>query len=176
MSRLIALSFLALVLGCTPVHVPGTPPSDGGVQLYLFTTVDCPIANGYAPEIRSIANDYRESVRLTMVYVDPDLTAEDIAKHRKAFDLEALPFTLDPGPDLAHKFGITKTPEAALVLPDRSLAYRGAISDWYAGYGKKRAKARKHWLRDALDQALVGDPVTVSRTEAVGCFLPTLSE
>jgi hypothetical protein len=154
--------------------MPRATASDSGVKCYLFTTVDCPIANGYSPEIRSIAKDYGDSVTLSLVYVDPDLTSEDVARHRKAFNLEALPFMVDRRHELAHKFGITKTPEAAVVLPDETLAYRGAISDWYAGYGKKRAEARNHWLRDALEAVISGDPIGVSRTEAIGCFLPTL--
>ena len=90
--------------------------------------------------------------------------------------LTGLAATVDRRHALAHRFGITKTPGTAVVGKDGTLVYRGAISDWYADYGKKRARARHHWLRDALDAAIAGEKVATPRTEAVGCFLPTLAQ
>ena len=63
------------------------------------------------------------------------------------------------------------TPEAVVVAPDGTLAYRGRIDDLYAALGKRRYEATTHDLRDALDAVLAGKPVANPREPAVGCAI-----
>lgn len=144
---------------------------DAKANVILFVTQDCPIANSYAPEINSMVKDFaNRSVNFFLVQVDPDLTLTDAKKHAAEFGLQ-LPVILDKKHEIVSTVGATRTPEAAILLPNGSVAYLGRIDDLYPGLGKKRQTASQHDLRNALNQVLAGEPVTVAKTEAVGCVI-----
>src|SRR5579863_5911078 len=56
-----------------------------GVVLYFITT-DCPVSNGYVPEMNRIAQDYAsQGVRFYGVMTDTTVPAADVRKHVKDF-------------------------------------------------------------------------------------------
>ena len=59
----------------------------GQVATVLFFVLhDCPISNGYAPEISRIAQEYAgRGVRSFVVYGEGDLTAEEARKHARDY-------------------------------------------------------------------------------------------
>lgn len=179
-----AAANLLLLVGCAaaPSSTPFTDldgvshaPLDVGeaaAHVLLFTTVDCPIANGYAPAIRELAAAYGpRGVRFFLVHVDPDVDPPQARRHAGEYGYE-LPILLDGQHELVRAMGATITPEAVVLGPGGSLVYRGRIDDWYAALGRKRSRPTTADLRDALDAVLAGRPVAVPRTEAVGCLIP----
>ena len=50
-----------------------------------------------------------------------------------------------------------------------NLLYTGAIDDWVQALGKKRVKASKNYLLDAIEQTLRAEGVTIRKTKAFGC-------
>lgn len=137
----------------------------------IFLLPDCPIANGYSPEITRMHQAYKEKgIRFALVYSDRDITKEKAAKHRVDFGYSA-DGVIDPKLSLAKFAGAKVTPEAAVLSPNGVVLYRGRIDDRFPAYGKQRAKPTKTELRDALDAVLAGNPIAVARTKAVGCFL-----
>ncbi len=144
-------------------------------SVLIFVLHDCPIANAYAPEIARIAKDYQaKPVRLALVYVDPDLTIKEINRHRKEYGHEGYTAFFDRKHKLVRATGADVTPEAAVIDASGRIAYRGRISNLYADYGKRRRKATRHDLRDAINAILAGKAVKTPRTEALGCFIPKL--
>lgn len=142
--------------------------------LLVFTTHDCPIANAYAPEIKRICEAYEaKGVRMFLVHVDLDLSAENARKHATEFGF-VCPVLLDRTHALVKAAGATMTPEAALFSPDGTVQYLGRIDDHYAAYMKKRAAPTRCDLREALDELLAGKPVSVKRAEPIGCYIPEL--
>jgi hypothetical protein len=117
--------------------------------------------------VKDFAN---KPVNFFLVQVDPDLTVSDAKKHAAEFGLQ-LPVLLDKKHEIVSAVGATRTPEAAILLPNGSVAYLGRIDDLYPGLGKKRQTASHHDLRDALTQVLAGEPVSVAKTEAIGCVI-----
>ena len=151
-------------------------PPDGRVHLLVFVTTDCPIANGYAPEVQAIAADYApRGVRTFLVQVDPEVTPELARAHAADFGY-TVEVLLDPKHELVGATAAEVTPEAVVVLPDTPAggpyAYQGRIDDWYEDLGRKRRFPRNHDLRAALDAVLAGRPVEVPRTRAIGCLVP----
>ena len=145
--------------------------------MLVFVTTDCPIANAYAPEISAIARAYEQrGFEFFVVHVDPDVSADDARRHAGEYELDPGFVILDPQHDLVRALGITITPEVAVVLSDGTTAYRGRIDDQWADLGKKRRAARKQDLRAALDAILAGRSVGETRTRAIGCSIPILSE
>jgi len=145
----------------------------GKVSVIFFITTDCPISNSYAPEVQRICSEYSpKKVSCNLVYVDPDLTAADVKKHVKEFRYTGLPAVLDPAHKLVRAAGAKVTPEAAVIGPGGKVLYRGRIDNLYASLGKRRPEPTERDLRKALDEVLVGKPVTTPATKALGCYIP----
>ena len=90
--------------------------------------------------------------------------------------MEALSGIFDTKHRMVSALGATRTPEAVLVDAEGKILYRGRINNRYPELGKARRVITEHDLRAALSEATSGKPVTVSRTTAIGCYIPTLPE
>ena len=144
--------------------------------MLVFLTVDCPIANQYAPELARLCRDYTtRGVLFYAVYVDPETSEAQAQQHARAFGLSCL-VLCDPQHRLVQEAGATITPEAAVFTPDRKRRYRGRIDDRFPRLGQRRASITSPDLRNALDAVLAGKPVATPLTRAVGCLMPTLKE
>jgi hypothetical protein len=153
--------------GHRPLDLNGAKAS-----VVLFVRHDCPVSNGYAPEIGRIIAAYApRGARFYLVHVDPDLSPRDAAAHAKAFSYPVTlsPVLIDGKRELVAKLGATVTPEAVVVVGGGVIAYRGRIDDKYYAYGKSRPEPTVRDLRAALDSLLEGKPPPVDRTTAIGC-------
>ena len=152
-----------------PVDLLATAP--GRVRVLVFTSHECPIANSSAPTLRALASRFAAApVDWFLVHVDPDLTDAAAAAHARDYDLPGT-VVREPAQAAARQLGITRTPEAA-VLVDGALAYRGRIDDQWAALGIRRAEAGQSDLADAIVAVLAGRAPAAARTTAVGCLLP----
>src|SRR5215469_12614663 len=62
----------------------------------FFIATECPVSNGYAPEMARLARQYGpRSVLFLGIHCDPDLTAQSAASHATEFGLP-FPILLDP--------------------------------------------------------------------------------
>ncbi len=155
-------------------HHPFADPTVKAVSL-VFVLPDCPISNGYAPEINRLCAEYGpRGARFFLVHVDEDLSQRTAAEHAREYGYTC-PVVLDGGHVWVRRAGARKVPEAAVFGPDGERKYLGRIDDLHAGLGKRRAQATSLDLRDALDAVLAGRPVPRPVTEAVGCYIPSLS-
>jgi hypothetical protein len=143
----------------------------GKAALVFFITDDCPISNRYAREIHRICDAYANSAKCTLAYIDGDLTRAKVEKHMSDFGHGSYPAVIDGKQLLVKAAGATVTPEAAVILPDGKIAYRGRIDNMYASWGQTRREATELDLRNALDQVVSGKSVTNPRTKAVGCYI-----
>jgi hypothetical protein len=150
-------------------HHPLDLHGDHEAVAFLFVGVDCPISNGYAPELNRIVAEFaKQGIDFYMVYPDADSTANAVRKHAHDYGYTA-PAVLDPQHQLAKRFGATVTPEAAVVGPNGTMLYHGRIDDLYADLGKQRFAATTHDLREALDAIVHHRPVAQPITKAIGC-------
>ena len=148
-------------------RLPG--PDDCKAVVLLFLGHDCPISNGYAPEILRLCKEYRpKKITYCVIYADADLGVDDARKHAKEYGFTC-PAILDPKMSLALKVGATVKPETAVLSSKGELLYLGRIDDIYADFGKRRSQPTRRELKDALDAILAGKSITVARTKAIGC-------
>lgn len=144
------------------------------LTVLVFVSVDCPIANRYAPEVLRAAADYKaKGVKFITVYADPTTTREEVKKHQTEFGID-LPAVQDPKHRLVKLVGASVTPEVAVLSSESRLLYRGRIDDSWSQHSRPRTSEARRDLRIALDQALAGKPVEVRWTPAVGCPIPDL--
>jgi hypothetical protein len=147
------------------------PP--GVANVLLFVSSDCPISNGYAPEVQRVCADYRKKgVSCTLVYEDAAIDPAAVRSHGEAFGYRDIPAVIDTGHAIAGATKATVTPQAVVVAAGGRVQYRGRIDNRYEELGKPRRVVTVHDLRDALDDILAGRAVARPATEAVGCFIP----
>lgn len=146
------------------------PPS--GIRVFVFATVECPIANAYAPKLAELHEEWRSTgVELVVVLVDPELSENEARAHARDYGL-SMPIVLDREQRLAGSVGATVTPEAA-VYTRSGLAYLGRIDDRWRARGADGQTAEHEDLRLAVRALQAGQEVAHPRRPAVGCRLPT---
>jgi hypothetical protein len=137
----------------------------------FFVTTDCPITNNYIPEMNRIVAAYApRKVAFFAVYSDPSLSVSAIRRHAADFGLH-IPVIDDTSHLLVRRAEATVNPEAAVFAPAGRLVYRGRIDNWYADLGVRRATPTEHYLRQALDEVLAGQPVATAEVPPVGCSI-----
>jgi hypothetical protein len=150
-----------------PFQIPGGTKA----TVFLFVSVDCPISNRYAPEVRRLHERYAaKGIQFSLVYPNPVEPVAAIRRHLTDFSypMRAL---RDPRHELVKIAGATITPEAAVFDPKGRLLYRGRIDDRYVSLGVERPVATKRDLDEALTDIAEGRTPRQSSTQAVGCFI-----
>jgi Redoxin len=145
--------------------------------VFIFTSVDCPISNRYAPEVRRLSAMFTpEKVKFWLVYPDGDTPPDAIRRHIKEFDYNCDALR-DPRHELVKATGASVTPEAAVFVFNRSgpkMVYRGRIDDQYAALGKSRPTPTRRDLEDVLAAVVKGETVKFKTAPAVGCYISDL--
>jgi len=167
-------------LQMSDVHGGIIKPFATGTQasVAFFVATDCPVSNGYAPEIQRICREYTaRGVGCSLIYEDVDAVphnpklAQQVRAHLDDFKYSGIPAALDEDRGAANLAKASITPTAVVMNRDGELRYRGRIDNLYAALGKTRQQVTSHDLRDALDAVLAARPVPHPETEAIGCFI-----
>jgi hypothetical protein len=174
-------SLLALVLALPavaraqivdPAGWPVQPLAPGApATVLVFTAVDCPISDRYAPEVRRLASRYAaQGVRFWIVYANQGERPEAAKAHAEAFGY-GLPVAIDTRAGLADRAQAMVTPETAVFDGAGRLVYHGRIDDRYTDFGVDRPTPTRRDLAVALEELLAGRAVSVPETRAIGCAL-----
>jgi peroxiredoxin len=145
---------------------------DRKAVVLFFLATECPVSNGYAPEMTRIAKTYGpKGVAVFGVHPDPDVTADAATAHAGSYKL-SFPVLLDPTQTLSTAAGVKRTPEVVVLSNRGDVLYRGRIDDRYDLEGRRREEPTTYDLRTALDAVLAGGKPAVATTKAFGCPLP----
>jgi peroxiredoxin len=141
----------------------------------FFLEPDCPVANGYAPEMRRLAARYADrGIAFYGIHSRGYVSSETAAQHAASFRL-CFPILLDPAQVVAGEAGVRRTPEAVLLAPDGQILYGGRIDARYEPGNGRSSPVHSAGLEAALE-AVAGDEMpVVSETRAYGCPLPASS-
>lgn len=140
------------------------------ILVVVFVSVDCPLANQYLADLCRLEDqDQGRGIRVVAVYSNASESRERMAKHRREFNVTVATWR-DAEQKLAVALGAERTPEVFVFDDKRQLRYRGRIDDRY-GYAHRRDRAHRDDLKLALDEVFTGKPVTVARTEPIGCLI-----
>jgi hypothetical protein len=183
-ARAAAIAFVAVLLGsvlaAADVRVsdlddrpidPFKAPAGTKALAFLFVSVECPISNRYAPEVRRLYDKFTaQGITFSVVYPNPIEPVAAIRRHLKdyGYPMRAL---RDPRHDLVKAAGATITPEAVVVDPQGRVLYRGRIDDRYVSLGVERPIATRHDLDEALTDIVAGKAPRQATTQAVGCYI-----
>lgn len=149
------------------------------VLVVAFTCNHCPTAQLYENRINQIAVDYRgrgvalvaiqpnspKSVRLDeMGYTDVGDSLEDM-KIRAAYRKFDFPYLYDGETQkVSRAYGPAATPHIFIFDAERRLRYQGRVDN-----NPREALVTRRDVRDAIDEILAGEAVSVSKTHSVGC-------
>ena len=148
---------------------------DAKAVVLVFLGTECPVSNGYSPEIQRLYKEYApRGVLFYGVHCDTDVTPAMAAEHAKEYSLP-LVLLMDHEQVLARQVGARVTPDAIVVLPGGEVAYRGRLDNRYAETGKRRLEATEHDLENAIAAVLAGKLPDPPETKAFGCPLPRLN-
>lgn len=137
----------------------------------FFTMTDCPLANGYVPEVNRLRAAYDpRGVAFYAVQVDNTVSDADVKKYAQDFGYN-FPMLNDPRLTLARLTGAKVTPEVAVLSPSGEVLYLGRIDNKVEDLTHPRYAATEPELRHALDAVLAGKAPKEARTRAVGCSI-----
>lgn len=139
------------------------------LTLVMMLAHDCPICQQYAGKLKELSE---KSPQMKVIGVAPSdgETKETIGTFAGKYGFN-FPILLDPDNVLAHVLKAKVTPEAFLFDKTGNLLYRGKIDNWFYELGKSRQVVTEHYLDDAISQALAGQPISINKTEPIGCML-----
>lgn len=131
----------------------------------------CPIVRHSAPTLTDIRARYEsQGVRFLLFNSNLQDTPESIAAEATEFKMD-FPILVDGKQTVGEALGVVRTAEVFVIDPKSwKLVFRGPIDD-RVSYEKQRPSAQHHYLVDALDAVLAGQPVKVARAEGVGCLV-----
>jgi len=152
------------------VHRPEEWRGKRAVVLFFMMT-DCPLANGYVPEMNRLRAIY-EPRGLAFYAVQSDNTVSEavVQKYAQEFGY-SFPVLNDPRLTLARFTGAKVTPEAAILSPAGEVLYLGRIDNKVEDITRPRYAATEPELRNAIEAVLAGKAPKESRTRAVGCAI-----
>ena len=137
----------------------------------FFTMTDCPLANGYVPEMNRLRAAY-ESKGVAFYAVQADNTVSDAAAKKYAQEYGyTFPMLNDPDLALPRLTGAKVTPEVAVLSSSGQVLYLGRIDNKVEDLTRPRYAATEPELRNALDAVLAGKAPKETRTRAVGCSI-----
>ena len=135
-----------------------------------FLGTECPLARVYGPRLSAMSRAFKaRGVRFVGVNSNLQDSMDDLRSYVKAHRIE-FPVTKDYDRTVAVDAKATRTPEVIVVDRVGKIRYRGRIDDQYQP-GIARTAPATHDLRNALDEAIAGKPISTPRTEAVGCLI-----
>ena len=147
----------------------------GEVDVIIFSSTDCPIANSMAPEIERLHQAIQtKGGELYLVHVWEGRTNTDANAHAKEYNL-TMDVVVDSEHELVKKFNATVTPEAIVIAYDENarpvVIYLGLINNLFDSPGNRRDEATEHYVRDAINAAFNNESVSPSYRTPTGCLI-----
>jgi peroxiredoxin len=137
----------------------------------FFTMTDCPLANGYVPEMNRMRAAYEpRGVAFYAVQADNTVSNDAVRKYAQEFGY-SFPMLNDPRLTLARLTGAKVTPEVAVLSSSGEVLYLGRVDNKVEDLTHPRYAATEPELRNALDAVLAGKVPKEARTRAVGCSI-----
>lgn len=134
----------------------------------IFLSATCPICQKYAGLLPELNQKYPQ-INFVGVFTKWEKW-EDIQQFKKDYNFN-IPLLVDKKNQLLRQLDATTTPEVFLLDKKGAIQYQGAIDNWFYSLGKNRPAITEHYLTDALDAFLQGNPIAIQQTKPVGCII-----
>jgi peroxiredoxin len=138
----------------------------------MFICVHCPYVKAVEGRLAELSREFgKRGVQFVGINAnDTDQYPEDSPENMEAQAQRVgfeFPYLLDESQEVARAYGAVCTPDIFVFNRDRKLVYRGRIDDSW----KDIAKVKRRDLRDALEAALAGKPISDDQIPSMGCSI-----
>jgi len=145
--------------------------SHNRLTVVYFLSPECPLCINYSKEIIALDTQFaNDSILFLGVFPGEWYSASEVRGFGIKYGVE-IPFYFDPKNELVHALMATITPEVFVLGQNGKVVYSGKIDNWVNALGKKKLEISDPYLENAIVAALNGEPVTLSRTEPIGCLI-----
>lgn len=149
-----------------------TTYSGFNAMLIIFSCNHCPYVQAYENRMKMIQEDYGKDKLLVFAinsnddsqYPDDSFESMKIRSKEKAFNF---PYLRDEDQSIAKAFGATHTPEIFLFNKEKKLVFHGKIDDNW----QDESSVKNSYLRNAIDEMLNGETISVPETFTIGCTI-----
>ena len=137
----------------------------------VFSGNACPTAKGWEEELARLQEDYQaDGLQLVLLnsnnpYLSPLDTHAEMGRRWRAACMP-FPWLKDADGSTARAYGVVCTPQVFLLDSNRRLRYQGRIAD-----SRQPQTAKRHDLREAVEDLVRGRPVRVPETTPFGCAI-----
>ena len=140
------------------------------LKSFIFLAPECPLSQNYTKQIEELKNEFDLSVDFYQIFSGEIYTDEEVKNFLLDYNVKVNSIK-DSTYLISSFFGAKITPEVFLVDKDLDVIYYGKIDDWIESLGVKRQIVTQYYLKEAINQTLKGESVTIKNVEAVGCIL-----
>ncbi|CAN5760212.1 hypothetical protein BH11BAC3_BH11BAC3_13010 [soil metagenome] len=148
-------------------------PKDKQLTLLVFLSPECPLCQNYTLTINQLRAKFSGQMNVYGIIPGNAYSIEDISNFEKKYHT-TFKILIDSTISFTNYLKATVTPQAILVDSRSQVIYTGAIDDWVQALGKKKSKATKQYVADAVLQTLDKEPVKIKTTKAYGCKINDL--
>ena len=130
----------------------------------------CPIVRQALPALAEIRARYQaQGIEFLLLNSNLQDDRKAVAKEAEEFKID-FPILLDRSQRVGTALGVVRTSEVFVIDPKHwKLVYRGPMDDRLS-YERQRP-AKHHYLTDALDAVVAGQPVKTPQADGVGCLV-----
>lgn len=146
--------------------------TDKHALILIFSCNHCPYVQAYENRIKEIQRDY-DGKNVSVIAINsndaekyPEDSFEEMKRRASANKFNFL-YLRDEDQSVARSFDASHTPEVFLFDKERKLVYHGKIDDNWQDEQKVKTK----YLRNALDELLNGEEISVPETYSIGCTI-----
>ena len=148
---------------------------NGKGVILVFTANHCPFSKAYEERIMALDRKYAVAgfPVIAIQPNDPAAYSEDSFENMKIRAQEknySFPYLSDESQTVTHVFGATRTPEVFILKRsgDRfTIEYTGSIDD----SPQIPSDVRRRYVEEAVNNLLLGRPVVLTTTKAIGCAI-----
>ena len=141
--------------------------NEGPATVIMFWSTQCPFVQPYTQRISNLTNEFiNQGIVFWAVNSNKTEDVDEVKSHAQD---KGYPFPMlkDLNNVVADQFGAERTPEIFLINnSNMKLLYHGRIDN-----DKNEDKVTSEDLRNALNEFLAGQDITVTDTKAFGCTI-----
>jgi peroxiredoxin len=141
--------------------------------IVVFTCNHCPVAKLYETRVSALDQQFASkgypviAINPTDPAAYPDDTYEKMVSYAKERNY-SFPYLDDASQKITREYGATNTPHVFVLNKENGkliVRYVGAIDD----NADDASQATKHYVADAVNSLLAGQPIATPKTKAIGC-------
>lgn len=131
----------------------------------------CPIVRNLATDIKQVRDEFEEKgFKFLMINANPNDDRSEIAIEASEYNID-IPILKDETQLIAASMGITRTAEVFVIDPaGGEVLYRGPVNDRIT-YERQKQEPSSHYLKNALNDILAGNPVGTKVLPTKGCIV-----